>query len=398
MNRRELLQRIAALSATLPFFAQIGCAPEDEGLYWDFDVKFEGKVVVIGAGAAGLAAGYLLYRYGIDFEILEASPVIGGRVRRDTGLADFPIDLGAEWIHEDPVILSELVDDPDAPGSISVIPYVPQTVSNAKDGRLTKLNVGSNYYGDTKFEKSTWFGFLDEHIAPDFRDRIRTGCPVVSVVHGDDGVELTCEDGSVIEADRVLVTVPIKVLQDERIAFDPPLSDRKRDAIDAVGIPNGIKVFLRFSENFYPDITLVGPLTGPGALEKIYYNAAFGKQSDDNVLALFWVSDDASELTDLEDDDSIVTAVLKDLDDIFDGQATPAFQDAVVQNWSAEPHIRGAYSYSYRGKYKTIVDALQESVNDRLYFAGEALSRDNSATVPGAMQSAYDAVRELLET
>ncbi|MCP4807084.1 MAG: NAD(P)-binding protein [Proteobacteria bacterium] len=45
---------------------------EDEGLHWDIDVAFEGKVVIIGAGAAGLAAGYLLDRYGIDFEILEA--------------------------------------------------------------------------------------------------------------------------------------------------------------------------------------------------------------------------------------------------------------------------------------------------------------------------------------
>ena len=57
------------------------------------------KIIVIGAGAAGLTAGHLLEQRGIEFEILEAAPIYGGRVRKLEGFADFPIDLGAEWIH-----------------------------------------------------------------------------------------------------------------------------------------------------------------------------------------------------------------------------------------------------------------------------------------------------------
>ena len=42
---------------------------------------FKGKVIIIGAGAGGLSAGYLLAQQGTDFEILEASENYGGRIK-----------------------------------------------------------------------------------------------------------------------------------------------------------------------------------------------------------------------------------------------------------------------------------------------------------------------------
>ncbi len=64
------------------------------------DFQFSEKVVIIGAGAGGLSVGYLLQQQGIDFEILEASSIYGGRMRINTGFADFPIPLGAELVKE----------------------------------------------------------------------------------------------------------------------------------------------------------------------------------------------------------------------------------------------------------------------------------------------------------
>jgi heterodisulfide reductase subunit A-like polyferredoxin len=59
--------------------------------------EYSGKVIVIGAGASGLAAAKVLEKNNIDYTILEATNRYGGRLKKDTTLADFPIDIGAEW-------------------------------------------------------------------------------------------------------------------------------------------------------------------------------------------------------------------------------------------------------------------------------------------------------------
>ena len=73
------------------------------------EISFEGKVIIIGAGAAGLYAGYVLKSKGIDFQILEAAPQYGGRLGKLTGFANFPIDIGAQWMHGKNSIVGDLI-------------------------------------------------------------------------------------------------------------------------------------------------------------------------------------------------------------------------------------------------------------------------------------------------
>lgn len=67
-------------------------------------------VIVIGAGVAGLAAACQLGRAGMAVHVLEARDRIGGRVftRFDPG-GDWPIELGAEFIHGKPPEIWELL-------------------------------------------------------------------------------------------------------------------------------------------------------------------------------------------------------------------------------------------------------------------------------------------------
>ena len=70
--------------------------------------------------------------------------------------------------------------------------------------------------------------------------------------------------------------------------------------------------------------------------------------------------------------------------------ASATFEEALVQNWGAEPYTRGAYSFPKVGTYTSASDNLrrdlQEPVaDDRIFFAGEATSVTRSATVPGAL-------------
>jgi monoamine oxidase len=56
------------------------------------------KIIVIGAGLAGLAAADSLVEAGYDVVVLEARDRIGGRVWTDHSLG-LPLDMGASWIH-----------------------------------------------------------------------------------------------------------------------------------------------------------------------------------------------------------------------------------------------------------------------------------------------------------
>ena len=71
-----------------------------------------GQVLVLGAGAAGLACGEQLYRWGIPFTILEARDRIGGRAYTDYALAPgLPLELGAQMIHGRHVITHQWVGE-----------------------------------------------------------------------------------------------------------------------------------------------------------------------------------------------------------------------------------------------------------------------------------------------
>ena len=107
MTRKEFLKICGLLGIIAPFNAS--CITRS--LLNNISNKFEGKVIIIGAGAGGLSAGYLLEQLGIDFEILEASSNFGGRMKINTYFADLPIPLGAEWIETNCEIFSEILND-----------------------------------------------------------------------------------------------------------------------------------------------------------------------------------------------------------------------------------------------------------------------------------------------
>ena len=60
-------------------------------------------------------------------------------------------------------------------------------------------------------------------------------------------------DGSIIEASRVIVTVPIQILKDGLIEFQPSLPKLKQEAINGIGIErDGVKLVLKCKKRFWP--------------------------------------------------------------------------------------------------------------------------------------------------
>lgn len=75
-------------------------------------------VLVIGAGAAGLACARRLIEVGRTVQVLEARNRIGGRIQTDTHLTGYPLELGAEFIHGESAVTHGLLQQ----AGLSVIP------------------------------------------------------------------------------------------------------------------------------------------------------------------------------------------------------------------------------------------------------------------------------------
>ena len=87
-SRRTFLAGAAAVAAR-PAFGQ-GAVPAGSA---DVDV------IIVGAGAAGIAAARRLSAAGRSFTLVEATSRIGGRCFTDMRSFSVPFDRGAHWIH-----------------------------------------------------------------------------------------------------------------------------------------------------------------------------------------------------------------------------------------------------------------------------------------------------------
>lgn len=398
MTRREFIEKSLLMGISLPILSSTllqSCYTKSL-FFPTLENSFKGKVIIIGAGAAGMSAGYLLKQFGIEFKILEASPVYGGRLKKIEHFANFPIDLGAEWIHVNPRVLGEIANKSIDQREFETIDYNPQTIKSWKNGKFKSHNYIKNLYSEWKFKRSTWYDFFEQNIVSEIYDNIILNQPVDEINYESDMVIVKTTTDETYEADKILITLPIKILQNEQITFKPQIPQKKKEAIDKVFMGDGIKIFIEFNERFYPDIFSYGNIFKALTEEnKFVYDAAFRKDSNQNILGLFAINEKAAAYTKLNEEE-IILKFLSELDEIFDGKASMHYKKHIIQNWSKEPFIQGAYSYSFDGNKNDIIDVISEPLFNKIYFAGEALSKENQAMVQGACESAYNMISKMI--
>ena len=361
MTRKEFIKMCGLLGIGLPLQSTLTACSEEVT-----PIEAEGKVLIIGAGAAGLSAAYLLKQRGIDVEILEASSTYGGRMKRTTDFVDFPIPLGAEWLHVERGVFGEIINDSSVSLDLDTTPYNPDVDFGLFEGRQVSVSdVGFTI--DQKFIGSTWFDFFDQYIVPSVEGVIRYDTVVESIDYSGEEV-MVQTTGQLFSADRVIVTVPVKMLQQGAIGFTPKLPDDKLAAIDQVTVWDGFKAFIEFSEEFYPTFVAfdIQPET---AGQKLYYDAAYGQDTERHVLGLFTVGTGTLPYRQLTGD-ALIQHMLNELDEIFDGKASASYVNHISQNWNDEPYIQGAYVYDHENWRR--VRTLGEPVGDKLLFAGAA--------------------------
>lgn len=385
MTRKEFLKMCGLLGIGLPLQATFSSCGKDNSFK-------PNKVLIIGAGAAGMTAAHLLGQQGIEVEVLEASSNYGGRMKRTDSFSNFPIPLGAEWLHVERGILTEIVNDPSVTITTETKPYDQNIDYGLHEGtQVSPADIGFTI--DQKFINATWFDFFDQYIVPSILPKISFEKVVQSIDYSGDQIMVTTTANETFTADRIIVTVPVKLLQQGAINFIPALSNKKQNAINNVTVWDGCKAFIKFSQKFYPAFTSFD-ITPASAGQKLYYDAAYGQNTSDYILGLFAVGTGTQPYVSLSDND-LRDYMLNELDAIYNGQASANYVAHIFQNWNAEPYAQGAYVYDQESW--TRVRTLGESVENKVFFAGDAYTTGNDwSSVHTAARSAIRAVEEML--
>lgn len=384
MTRKEFVKMCGLFGIGLPLQATLSsCGKEN--------INPNEKILILGAGVAGLTAGYLLNQQGVDFQILEAANTYGGRMKRTTEFANFPIPLGAEWLHVERSIFGEIVNNNAISVDITTTPYDPNVDYGLNEGeRVSVADIGFTI--DQKFIGSTWFDFFDQYIVPPIAGQITYNKVITAIDYS--GAEIIVSTATeTFTANRVIVTIPLKILQNGTVTFTPELPNDKLNAIRETTVWDGCKAFIEFSEKFYPAFTSFD-ITPETDGQKLYYDAAYGQNTNRHILGLFAVGTGAQPYIQLSDD-ALIQFMLEELDAIFDNKASATYVKHIFQNWNAEPFANGAYVVDHEDWRRA--RTLGESVDDKLFFAGTAYTDGtNWGSVDAAAESARNVVNSLV--
>lgn len=403
-------------------------------------------VIVVGAGAAGLAAARALGRRGYAVTVIEAKNRIGGRAWTDQETFGVAFDQGCAWLSNgtiNPLIpIAEekgfrLIDHTDPPfigfygdRMMSGDDWAELDRAVAKlEGALSRCGASRTDVSASSVAPTTnpWspvanfllgpadmsadlpdFSCLDWYFtaAPEPKYLLREGLGTLIEVYGarvpvrlnthatvidwsGQGVRVETNDGT-LRARSCLVTVSNGVLASGRIRFTPEMPVAKREALD--GVPMGLltKIALEFDGARF-GLSENGWLTYFDATRE---TAAFlSWPLGTNLLVGFVGGRFAWELAQAGEASAIDFA-LAELRALLGRQIDRHFKKGTVTKWGNDPWVGGAYSVARPGRFHQRA-TLAEPLGNRVFFAGEAVAGPLRATCGGAFKSGLDAADQI---
>ena len=400
-------------------------------------------VVVVGAGAAGIAALRRLSATGLSVVALEARPRVGGRTHTVLAGPDLPVDCGAGWVHSaDKNLLAKPIEQ--AGFTIDRTPphwmrqsfnrdFPPDeqrafraALSHFEDrlrvaaaagidrpgsdflepgGRWNVLiEAFSSYYNGAEFDQVSTKDFVayeDSGVnwrvsegygaaIASFADmgRIIVHCPVATIRH--DGRELTLDTAKGrVTARAIIVCVPTSTLADGRLTFSPSLPEKSEAAAD---LPLGLadKVFLGLDKP--DDLPIDGHLFGHTDRTETgsYHLRPFGKP----YIEAFLGGRCAREL-EAEGPGAMTAFVVEELGALMGSGFRRKIHPLAETAWAADPWALGSYSHALPGRAGCRA-TLAAPVDDRIFFAGEATHPHFYSTVHGAWETGLRAADEAI--
>jgi len=406
--------------------------------------------IVIGAGAAGLAAADELMRAGRSVLVLEARERVGGRcwTRRMPGL-EIPVELGAEFIHGEAKITHTLlkragvaaVDSVreqrylengrlrrinafaeaqkavkhalDLPEDTSFAAFLARQRLPAKTKAFATMMVqgfdaadprrvsarsiaeewGGGELGASQPRPQGGYGALLEWLATGMVARgaqLRLGASVNAVRWQRGRVSVSggfLGERFTASARRAIVTLPLGVLQAGPLRFS-----QKRAALAKLASGPVIRVAMRFQRAFWEKrAPQVAFFHSPRAPFPTFWTPLPMRAA----LLTAWAGGPKAQRLTGSSTRTLVRAALASVESVFGKGVERQLAAAYVQDWQHDPCSRGGYSYVLVGGSNARQE-LAAPIGDTIFFAGEATDSEEAGTVAGALRSGVRAAREAL--
>lgn len=425
ITRRGFLSASAALAAMPVLRATAAPLPRDA------------DIVVIGAGAAGIAAARRIMATGRKVVVVEAASQIGGRCITDSTTFDTPFDRGARWMHNpetNPMIRLARgagLDVVQAPAGqkmrigrrnarageteefLAALVRANRAIDEAGRGKLdtscasvlpkdlgdwtgaAEFMLGASFAGKDLKELSA----IDKSRAQDRNAAIacRQGLgtlitrlgeqapvalstPASRIVWSNRDVSVETPSGK-IAARAAIITVSTNVLTSGAIKFGPDLPKRALDAASKLSLGSYDHIVLQLPGN---------PL-GPSRDDILI------EQSNSTRTALMYANIGGSSLCSIdvggafgrdlsEQGEKAMAAFAKEwITKLFGSEAASAVQKTSATRWNASPYVMGAMSAASPGgqlSRKVLVEPI-----GCMFLAGEATHETLWGTVDGAWES-----------
>jgi monoamine oxidase len=403
-------------------------------------------LVIVGAGAAGLAAAKAAQARGLSFHLIEASHRIGGRAYTEEMAPGMPMDLGCHWMHSaslnpfvaiadrfgfqyrrdgawrmngfagsrrlteaehaaihrgmaanyaaiaaaaargEDVAVSDVIDL-DNPWAALHAYWFSLGTSNDVD-QISTVDIASYNDTDENWPLREGYGALVARWGGEIP--VTLNAPAERIRWGSGGVVVETAKGSVAGR-RLLLTVSTNLLASGRIRFDPPLPEWKRAAARdlPLGVHNRIGIMLN-RDPFGPDaptsatILIEDDVPMATQLRPFGFNYVVGVTGGRHGAWLERAGAAASvdHLT-----ERLVAAFGSDIRNALSTRS-------IVTAWAGDPWTLGSYSAAVPGASHERQE-LARPIDDILFFAGEACSREFAGTCHGAYLSGVAAVEAM---
>jgi monoamine oxidase len=359
------------------------------------------KIIIIGAGMAGLSAGYELAQAGHDVTIFEARTIPGGRVHtiREPFSDGLYAEAGAARIPDDHDLTLKYVKLFDVP----LEPMYPSKLSALRvngsskqempiDGFTNALSqyFGSEFVGPDRFTKVKGGNDnLPKAFAQRLSSKIHYGSPAVKIEQDAASARVTFLEKGVrqtMTADRVLCAVPFTVLRN--VELPSSFSQRKLDIIKKLEYANVSRVYLQAKKRSWEEKGLNGFALTNDAVE--IWQPTWNQPGPRGILMTYNRPGQAERIAAMKESERI-NSTLTQLGQWFPG-LQENFERGVSWCWNEQEWSRGAWSFVGP---RDIVAA--SSAEGRIHFAGEHLSRWAS-WMQGALDSGAQAVKQINET